>query len=270
MRTNRTLLMVATLAVLTLCVALSARITSAQGPGAPQPPGGGNFPRPGGPPGFGGAPPFAIGTITGGDQNTGRITIQSQFGGNAQTIQVTNTTQIVTQTEVKATALQVNDEVQVQGVPTGITASSITAGQMPDFMPGGGRFRAGGGIPGGPGASAPSAFASATGRITATNPLTVSLGNNVSLTVKPAPNARITKIAPLAFNNLKVGDRVTAMGQAGNDGVFTANSIAVNMDMGFGMGPGMGRGGFGPGGRRGPGGLPPPPMPGAPPGNPNP
>lgn len=265
MRINRTLLVVSTLAGLTLCVALSARITSAQGPVAPPPPGGGNFPGPPGPRGFGGAPPFAIGTITGGDQNAGRITIQSQFGGNAQTIQVANTTQIVTQTEVKATALQVNDEVQVQGVPTGITASSITAGQMPNFMPGGGRFRAGGGIPGGPGGNSPSAFASATGHITATSPLTISLGNGILLTVKPAPNARITKIAPLAFNKLKVGDHVMAMGQAGNDGVFAANSISVNMDMGFGMG----RGGFGSGGRRGPGGLP-PPMPGAPPGSPNP
>ena len=85
-----------------------------------------------------------------------------------------------------------------------------------------------------------------------------------------AANAKITKIAPLAFSSLKVGDRLVASGQAGADGSsFTATGIAVNMNTGGGMGgpggfggfggPGGGRGGFGgpgggPGGQGGPGG----------------
>jgi hypothetical protein len=264
--------MVSTLSGLMLCGLLAARMTSAQGPGGPPPDGPGG--PPGGPGGVGRFMPFAAGTISAIDPNTGKIALQTQFGGNARTIQVTNNTQFVTQMNITAADLQVNDQVQVQGVPTGITASSLTAGQMPDFLPGGGRFRPGGppniGNPGGSGAGAAPAFASATGRVTATNPLTISLSNNVSLTVKLAPNARVSKIAPMAFNNLKIGDRVIASGQAGNDGSFMATGVAVNMEMAGPFGPGgFGRGGFrqrgfgGPGGPPGPDGAPPPPADGS-------
>jgi hypothetical protein len=165
---------------------------------------------------------------------------------------------MVTQAAATIADLRVGDQVQIQGVPTGITASSITAGQMPTFLPGGGPGGGGGGNagggpaagnPGGRGAGAGPTFASASGRVTSTNPLTISLGEGVSLTVTPAANARITRITPVAFNNLKAGDRVMAMGQAGQDGTFTATGLTVNME----MGPG-GFGGFGPGGFGGRGG----------------
>ena len=53
------------------------------------------------------------------------------------------------------------------------------------------------------------------------------------------------------MRSLKVGDRIMAAGQAGNDGAFTATGIGVNLNMGGGFGPG----GFGPGGPGfGPGG----------------
>ncbi len=68
----------------------------------------------------------------------------------------------------------------------------------------------------------------------------------------------MTKITQTSFNNLKVGDRVMAAGQTGNDGTFVATGVAVNMEMGGGMGPGGfgpgGPGGMGPGGPGGPGG----------------
>jgi hypothetical protein len=277
-----------TLAGLTLCITLAARLTSAQGPGGQdgnqgfgrqgrnaQGPGGGRG-------GFGGQMPFAMGTITAGDANTHSLTIQSQFGGSAQTIQIGVTTQMVTQQTVNIADLKVDDQVQVQGVPTGITASTITAGQMPTFLQGGGQGRFGGGPSGGTAnnsntggqtANSRTAFASATGRVTSTSPLTISLGEGVSLTVKPGAKARVSRIASLTFNNLKVGDRVMAAGQAGNDGNFAATGIAVNMTMGGGMGPGGGGpggggpGGGGPGGPDGQGG--PPPESGAPNGSNN-
>jgi hypothetical protein len=102
----------------------------------------------------------------------------------------------------------------------------------------------------------PQAFknASATGKVTSTNPLTISLGSDVSIVLKLAPNAKVTKIESANLQNLKVGDRIMAAGQPGNDWTFTATGIGVNLDMGggFGFGPG-GPGGFGPGG---PGGFP--------------
>ena len=211
--------------------------------------------------------PFAMGTVTGGDANMRTLTIQSQFGG-AQTIQVGTTTQMVTQQTVNLADLKIDDQVQVQGVPTGITASTITAGQMPSFMQGGqGR---GGGFPGGPpgggnngnaggqAANARTASASASGRVTSTSPLSISLGDGVSLTVKAGAKARVSRITPLTFNSLKVGDRVMAAGQADSNGVFAATGIGVNMTMGGGMGPGgPGGGPGGPGGPDGQGGPPP-------------
>src|SRR5205807_1267461 len=85
----------------------------------------------------------------------------------------------------------------------------------------------------------------------------ISLGSDVSVTLKMASNAKVTKISVVTLNSLKVGDRIMASGQTGDDGTFVANTIGVNMDMGMGMGGG---GGFGrpggPGGFGGPGGGP--------------
>lgn len=260
-----------------LAIALSApAIGQDQDAPPPLPPGGRGrgFPQggPGGPGGrFGGMMPFAMGTITGGDLSAGLIVIQSQFGGNEQTIRVTANTRAVTQAAITVADLKVGDQVQVQGVPTAITAQSITAGQMPEFLPGGGGRGFG---PGGAGAGM-QAMANATGRVTSTSPLTISLGNDVSVVLKLALDARITKISPIALTKLKVGDRVSAGGQAGQDGTFNATSLAVNIQMGFGMGPGgFGvPGGFGgrgarrsagggqPGGPPPPGGDAPPPPP---------
>ena len=171
MHTTNKRFLFSTLACLTLCVTLSAQITSAQGPGDQgqgqsgqgqgrgqngqngqngqgnrrQGFGGQN----GGRGGFGGQMPFAMGTVTGGDATARTITIQSQFGGTTQTIQLGTTTQLVTQTTVTVADLKINDQVQVQGVPTGITANAITVGQMPTSMQGGGRGGFGG--PGGQG-----------------------------------------------------------------------------------------------------------------------
>ena len=268
MQNMRKRLLFSTLAGLTLCVTMTARMTSAQGPGGQgqRGQGGGqgnqrqNFQGQGGR--GGGQMAFAMGTITSGDANARTITIQSQFGGNAQTIQLGTTTQLVTQTSVTVADLKVNDQVQVQGMPTGITASSLTVGQMPTFLQGGGRGGPGGGQGGNGGQNgaqnangtaqeltARTASASATGRVVSLNPLTLAINNDVTITIKMASNARVTKITPLTFSGLKVGDRVMASGQAATDGSFTATGVAINMTMG---GPGGGQGG--PGGGFGPGG----------------
>src|SRR5207302_10630353 len=79
--------------------------------------------------------------------------------------------------------------------------------------------------------------------------------------LKMASNAKVTKISAVTLNSLKVGDRIMASGQAGENGTFTATTIGVNMEMGGG-GPGRGGfggpggpGGFGGGGPGGPGGF---------------
>ncbi len=230
--------------------------------GGPQQGGGGRGGR-----GFGGgqAAPFAMGVITAVDANAGQVTIRSQQGGGTQTVQIASGTPLVAQTTVTVADLKVGDQVQVQGVPTGITASSLTIGEMPAGFGGGGPGGGGPGGFGGPGGGGPGgapgggnraggaapAFASASGKVTSTEPLTISLSGDVSLTLKLARSAKITRIAPVEMSSLKVGDRITATGQANNDGGFNATNVGVNLEMGGGM---MGRGGRGQGGGRGPGG----------------
>lgn len=270
---------------LTLMTTVLATAAMAQGPGGggfggppPGQNGGGGFGGPGGGfggpggggpggggrGGFGGRMPFALGAITSVDTGAGTVTITSQFGGNPQVIKVGADAQVVSQMDTTVADLKVGDQVQVQGVPTGITASQLTVGTPPAGLPGaggfgGGRFggpRPGGGAPGGGnagGAASAQGFASATGTIkslpTAADPhLLITLGPDAQLFLKMAPGAKITKYTTMKLTDLKVGDRVVASGQTGDDGTLTATSVGVNMPM---MQGGFGPGGFGGGGRGG-------------------
>ncbi len=284
---------------LTLMTAVLATAAMAQGPGGGgfggPPPGGfggggpGGFGGPGGGPGgFGGGrggfgrAPFAFGAISAVDTNAGTITITSQFGGNggnggsnSQVIKIGAGAQVISQTDTTVADLKIGDQVQVQGVPTGITASQLTVGTPPAGLPGAGGF--GGGRFGGPGgggagggnnaggAAAAQGFATATGKIaslpTATDAhLSITLGPDVQLFLKMAAGAKITRYTTLRLTDLKVGDQIMAMGQTGDDGTLTASTVGVNMPMmrggfgggfgGGGFGGGFGGGGFG-GGRGG-------------------
>ena len=91
-----------------------------------------------------------MGTITGSDRNNGTITVKTQFEGDSQTIEVTAATKLYAQNSITVDSLKVGDMIQVQGMPTGILAETLTAGEIPDFMMGG----PGGGF-GGPGGFGP-------------------------------------------------------------------------------------------------------------------
>ena len=196
--------------------------------------GGGPPPAPQGQGGGRGKPdgqsPFVMGTLTSVDAGGGTITVQSRDGADTQTIRVTANTQIVSQVAVAVSDLQVNDQVRVQGVPTAITASSVTAGQMPDFLQGSGPRGGGKGHHSGSQASnEPQAFASATGQVASVDPLTIAVGTDVSIVLHLAADASVTKIQPIKIADLKEGDHIIAAGQSGSDGVFVATGIAVNM-----------------------------------------
>jgi len=221
--------------------------------------------------------PFATGQVTGGDPATGTIIISSPFGGS-QTIHVTGDTKMVAMVQIDASKLKVGDTVQVQGVPNQITANTITAGELPDFLTAGLRGRGG---PGGAGGNAPGAppaaggaagganaqpgrpqqqaFASATGKITSTEPLTIEISSEVSIVLKLGPNAKVSKLMPATINNVKLGDNVFAAGTASQDGTFAATGLGINVNAMGGMMGGRGFGGpgggfGGPGGPGGPGG----------------
>ena len=225
-----------------------APTAQAQGPGGGFGGPGGGGPG-GGQGGFNRRPPFATGTVTAIDTGAGTVTITSAFGGNSQTIQTQGATQFVSQSAASVSDLKKGDQISVQGVPTGITATALTIGQSPLGGPGGGGFGGPPGPPppggpgGNPGGAAP-ARASATGTVTSTSPLTISLSGTTSLTLKLDPSAKVTKFTPVQLSSIKVGDRVVAMGTANDDGSFAATTVALNMDMGA---MGQGRGGFGQG-----------------------
>lgn len=226
--------------------------------------------------GFRGRMPFLMGNVTAVNAQAGTLTVQPQFGGgDPQTVQISTQTQMMTQEAAAVADLKVGDTIQVQGVPTALTASTITIGQMPNMFggrpggaggPGGGGGAQGGaaraGRAGGPGQAA---NASASGKITSLSPLTIALADSATLTLKLASDAKLTRLKTVALSGVKVGDQVVASGQAGQDGTFAANMVGVNMQMGGMMG-GFGGGGRGYNGPRGFGG-PPPPAPAAPPQN---
>ena len=228
-------------------------------PAAAQGPGGGGFGGPGGG-GFGGQgggfnrrPPFAYGTVSAVNTGAGTVTISSRFGGGDQVIQTQGTTQIMSQTAAKVSELKKGDKVEVSGMPTQMTATSLTIGDSP---------LAGLGGPGGPGGPPPGAPGGnaaggpvdtrVTGTVTSTSPLTIALSPTASLTLKMDPNAKVAKYTPVALSAIKPGDKIAALGTANDDGSFAATTLAVNVDLGA-MGRGFGRrGGFG--GQNGPGG----------------
>ena len=229
-----------TLAATVVIGAALATAALAQFGGTPNPPGANPFSGPANP----GAPlpakpfgrmPFASGTVSAVDAATGTITLTPMFGtGPGQIVKVAETTQVTAQMDSKVSELKVGDRVRVNGVPTGMTASQITAGDSGDMFMGGpfGPIKP----VGLPGANAPQGMANAQaiGKISSLSPLTVMISDTVSVILKPAPDVRVTKMVTEKAAAIKVGDRITANGQSDDAGVLTANSIRVNMDNGLG------------------------------------
>ncbi len=197
--------------------------------------------------------PGVMGTITNGDTTTGQLLVQSQQSGTNVVIQVTNNTQIITQVSVTVADLQVNDQVMLPDMGRGgnmpppqqggsNTNASGFNGQRPAPPQDNGFNRRGNGTassnaannsqngnrPNGNGGGRTPTV----GRVTSFNPLTIASDSGDSVTLKLPTDARVMKLLSLTFNDLKIGDRVMAMGQNGSNGTFTAMQIAINMDIG--------------------------------------
>lgn len=193
--------------------------------------------------------PFAAGSVTAVDTKANTITLTPRFGNNGdQTIHVADGAQIVTQATAAVGDLKVGDQITVQGVPTSITASDVISGQLPTFFP----ARPGGNGNGGNaagGTPASQATASAVGKVTKTDPLTISVGTDVSLVIKLAADAKVTMVKTITLDTVKAGDQIIATGQNGDDGTLNASSIGINLSPA--ATGGGGRGGFGFGRRAG-------------------
>ncbi len=218
------------------------------GPGGPFGGGMPNAPDSGGGSPFSSARmPFALGTISAVNAGAGTITVRSQFGGELRTVKITATTDISARVDAKVSDLKVGDTVQVRGVPTGITASQISAGDtapgpmmdngmMGGDPMGGGTFGMGrpNGVAGPSGPEA--AYAQASGKITALSPLTIALPGGVSVMLTAAPDAKISRTVSEKIGSLKVGDTVMASGQPAADGSLAATRLRVNDNPAAGFG----------------------------------
>ena len=254
-----------------------------------QPPGGG----PGGPgrggPGGGmmggmmGGPAFGTIWLVG-DKGTS-LALESPFPGVAlvSLAQLDANTKLTEYVDCDVAQIKVGDVITVAGTPRKVRADDVQVGGpvaqvlMPPAQPNG---------PPMPDLLAPSASGRLTGKVTATQPLTVDV-NGIAIEIETAAKTSIIKQQPLASaEGLKKGQKVIVIGERGNTGVMTARLLIVDstaangllglfLGGGAGMGPGMGMGmgmgfggpggfgGFGGPGGRGPGGGP--PMGGGPP-----
>lgn len=251
------------LAVLTLVVCVVALIITgaiAQRPGGP--PGGGG--PGGGGPGGGGGPRFIMGNVAAVNVGTRTIDITPQ-GQQDQVISVTvpDDALVTGIVDAKVTDLNVGDTVELTGFPAQMIAQSVRIGGGVQTV-----IRAAFADPNNPQAQQPvNRGTTFTGTVTKVDPLTLDLGDGVTVVVAVGANAETTKIGLLELQQIKPTDQILAIGPRDAQGRVTARGIAVDRTkngealrqrFGFGGGPpGMFGGGFGGFGGRGPQGGPP-------------
>ena len=204
------------------------------GPGGPFGGGMPNSPGAGGNPFSSAQMPFAMGTVRSVDAAAGSFVVASQFGGDSRTVKITPKTEITARVEAQVSDLKVGDTLQVHGVPTGITASTISAGDTAATGPGMGGMMGegpfgagrpnGAGGPGGPGA----AYAQASGKITALSPLTIALPGDVQVILKTTPTVKVSRLVTEKIGDLKAGDKVMVNGQPSPDGSLAATRVQAN------------------------------------------
>ncbi|MCC6446595.1 MAG: hypothetical protein IT210_24470 [Armatimonadetes bacterium] len=229
---------------------------------AQQPPEGG----PGGPGRGGGRnmmANMAVGKVVSIDLNNRAVQVQSQFDPNtARWVAITDQTKVVRQVKGKLSDLKEGDQISVQGIPTAIKAAQVQIGEMPSLFPG---MRRGG--PGGnqsrPGSQGrmPTSNASAQGKVTAFDPLTVTLTDKTEVVVTASENTPISKIETATFRDIKQNDMLAASGEPDEQGNLYAGTAIVGADFSQMMG---GFGGRRMGGGRQGGNPPAPPEGGAP------
>lgn len=232
----------------TLALALGGAACG-QGGGFPPPPGMGGGPGMGGP-GMMGGPGVIFGKVKSVDTTAKTIKLIEARRGRICTVHVEDDATIRAEKTVSASDLKVGDEIAVRGIPTGISASSIIDGDPREAMPpppgGGPDDDMGDGPEGdgpqgdGPDRHGPPSMASASGKVTSVSPLTIQIGDDVSVVIKTASTARVHKIVSEQLSDIKAGDRILASGDPDDDGHLDVDKIAVNVHMPPPP-PGMGR-----------------------------
>lgn len=169
-----------------------------------------------------------VGTVKSVDYSAGTITVTTPDGTTGDVVVGKST--IYTQATVAITSLKVGDTVAVQGVPTNILAETVFDGDLSKIYPA---------PPAPPTGSTdskststtappPTGQANATGAVLSVSPLSVNLGDGVSLTIETASTTKITKLTTESLDDVKAGDSIVAFGTL-TDGDLDAGVIAINL-----------------------------------------
>ena len=67
------------------------------------------------------------------------------------------------------------------------------------------------------------------GKVTSLKPLTLAITEDLSLVIKTSASTKVYKAAPASISSIIVGDRVVAKGTTGDDGIFVAKTLGVNI-----------------------------------------
>lgn len=198
----------------------------------------------GGPGGRGMMDNMVFGAVTAGDINQGwiKVTMGGGRGGpggpgaGERTVSITQDTALVTTRQATLADLREGNGLMVTGVPTGLIgnrfvtgANSVAVAEAMSIM-GGGRM----GFRGGPGAPAgtqeslvPPSFGTVAGRITGLAPLRVEVSDELTVEIKPAPDATYIQIVDVPWDRLAQNDRVFCTGEASPDGGFVASTVVI-------------------------------------------
>ncbi|MGO8673106.1 MAG: hypothetical protein ACLQVD_17325 [Capsulimonadaceae bacterium] len=177
-------------------------------------------------------PPFAFGTVKSVDV-VGNTIVLTTPRGDTTTINVTPTTRIQGRTAIKVGDLKTGETIMVNGVPTGITANTITLNDAYS-TPAAPRPAVAGSSTGATPTPAPVAntappIANASGTVTSLKPLTISLNDSSSLVIKLSDTVQVQHIGLETIKDIAVNDWLTVNGRPTGNGSLDAGNINVNM-----------------------------------------
>lgn len=196
-------------------------------------------------PGFGGPMPFVMGRVVSAEIAKGTIT--AEIFGQQMVLYPVRATVLTKRVEVKPSELAVGDTLEVSGLPLRLEARTVRVqapvaqGTQPAELAG----PAGGDGPAFGRRGRMPAMAMATGKVTATNPLTVAVeimspsgeATEVAVEIKVTDTTRITKPAPADWAEVVEGVTFQASGQMNEQGQYILDTLTLGEELptGFGM-----------------------------------
>lgn len=163
------------------------------------------------------------------DVRRGALQLAPSPGLAPVSVTLTPQTQIVALQTARVADLKIGDEISVQGAATELAVSSLNWNAVPPEAPSASAEARPPDNPARPALAGSDGAvpSSVTGRITSVHPLVVAFPDGASLTLRAAPDARVTRIASIPMSQLKAGAPMLAFGPLTGQSAMTADIIGV-------------------------------------------